>query len=311
VSGKLDRSLSALNAVVGDYLERRGNGLAIRMTLAHGGEPLACERVALARSYPRATHRLAVLVHGLGVNEGSWTFPDEPARSYGALLAADLGFTPVAVRYNSGLAVAENGVLLDALLEALAHALPVEPREVVLVGHSMGGLVIRRACHEAGLAGRGWLGRVRHAFYIGSPHLGAPLEKLGGAVTGVLKAVGIAHTDLVADVIDLRSEGIKDLRHGLAPAGGGPPLPLAPGVAHHFLVGGLGPTEAHLATLLLGDAMVPVASAAARLPAGARDAGRDVRFFPGVGHLSLAHHPDVYDWIRRCCAGEPIAEEPS
>ena len=311
MTGKLDRSLSVLNAVVGDYLERRGNGLAIRMTLAHAGEPLACEREALARAYPGATQRLAVLVHGLGVNESCWAFPDDPARSYGALLAADLGFTPLSVRYNSGLAVAENGALLDALLHALVAAMPVEPREVVLVGHSMGGLVIRRACHEAGLAGRGWLGRVRHAFYIGSPHLGAPLEKLGGAVTGVLKAVGIAHTDLVADVIDLRSEGIKDLRHGLAPAGGGPPLPLAPGVAHHFLVGGLGLTEAHLATMLLGDAMVSVASAASRLPSGAREAGSDVRFFPGVGHLALAHHPEVYDWIRRRCAGEPLAEEPS
>ncbi len=311
VSGKLDRSLSVLNAVVGDYLERRGNGLAIPMTLARGGEPLACEREALAHAYPQATHRLAVLVHGLGVNEACWAFPDDPVRSYGALLAADLGFTPLSVRYNSGLAVAENGALLDAMLDALTAAMPVEPREIVLVGHSMGGLVIRRACHEAALAGHGWLGRVRHAFYLGSPHLGAPLEKLGGAVTGVLKAVGIAHTDLVADVIDLRSEGIKDLRHGLAPAGGGPPLPLAPGVAHHFLVGGLGPTEAHLATLLLGDALVPVASAAARLPAGAREAGRDVRFFPGVGHLALAHHPEVYDWIRRRCAGEPLAEESS
>jgi len=308
VPGKLERSLSVLNAVVGDYLERRGNDLAIRMTLAHAGAPLPCEREALARAYPAATPRLAVFVHGLAMDESCWTYRGEPTRSYGALLAADLGFTPVHVRYNTGLALAENGRLLDELLEALVAAFPVEPRQIVLVGHSMGGLVIRRACHAPGSAGRAWLRRVRHAFYLGSPHLGAPLEKLGGAVTAVLKAVGIAHTDLVADVIDLRSQGIKDLGCGLAPAGGGELAPLAPGVAHHFLVGGLGPTEAHVATVLLGDAMVRVASAAARLPAGAAVPGSDVRFFPGVGHFALARHPEVYEWIRCCCAGEPSAE---
>jgi triacylglycerol lipase len=308
VTGKVDRTLSLLNAVLGDYLERRGNGLAVQMTLAHAGAPLPCERDELARAYPAATPRLAVLVHGLGTDESCWAYRDDPARSYGALLAADLGYTPVHVRYNTGLALAENGRLLDDLLEALEAAFPVEPRELVLLGHSMGGLVLRRACHSAGLAGRGWPRRVRHAFYLGSPHLGVPLEKLGVAVTCVLKAIGIAHTELVADVIDLRSQGIKDLGDGLAPAAGGPPLPLARGMAHHFFVGGLGPTEAHAVTVLLGDAMVRVASAAARLPAGAASPGSDVRFFPGVSHLALARHPEVYEWIRRCCSEEPSAE---
>jgi hypothetical protein len=305
--GTLDTSLSVLNALVGDYLERSGNALAIRMTFANAGVPFPCEREALATAFPAATARIALLVHGLGTDEACWTYRDDPARSYGALLAADLGYTPLHVRYNTGLALVENGRRLDDLLESLVVAYPVQPRELVLVGHSMGGLILRRACHAAGLAGRAWLRHVRHAFYLGSPHHGAPLEKLGGVVTSVLKAVGIAHTDLVADVIDLRSQGIKDLGHGLAPAGGGIPLPLAPGVAHHFLVGGLGPTEAHVATVLLGDAMVRVASAAARHPAGAV-APIDVRFFPGVGHLALAREPEVYEWIKRSLSREPSAE---
>jgi pimeloyl-ACP methyl ester carboxylesterase len=304
--GTLDRSLSVLNALVGDYLERRGNALTIRMTLAHAGAPLRCEREALAAAYPAATARVVVLVHGLGTDEACWTYRDDPARSYGSLLAAELGYTPFYIRYNTGLALTENGRLLDDVLQKLVLAFPVQPRELVLVGHSMGGLVLRRACHAAGLAGRPWLRHVRHAFYLGSPHHGAPLEKLGGVVTRVLKAVGNPHTDLVAKVIDLRSRGIKDLGHGLAPAGGATPLPLAPGVAHHFLVGGLGPTEAHVATVLLGDAMVRVASAAPRHPAGAV-APIDVRFFPGVGHLALARHPEVYEWIRRSLSREPSA----
>ncbi len=318
--GKLEATLSVLNAVVGDYLRRRTNSLEIEMGLYHRNEPLACERHAIVRAHPAATGKLCVLVHGLAVNEDVWSFPRERAVSYGSLLARDLGYTPFHVRYNTGLHISENGRSLAQLLGALVRSHPVEVGEIVLIGHSMGGLVVRSACEVARAERQEWLKRVTHAFYAGSPHLGAPLEKLGNVVAWVLSAVGVAHTKLVADVINLRSAGIKDLRYANLVAAdweGRDPdallqdhrraVPLVVGISHHFLVGSMGAHERHVLTQLCGDGMVPVSSAAGPFAGGERSHGA-FKLFPGVAHLVLAHHPDVYDWIRRCCAGEQRIE---
>ena len=57
-------------------------------------------------------------------------------------------------------------------------------REILLVGHSMGGLVIRSACHYGSEDGAPWVRHVRHVFYLGSPHLGAPLARVAGLAAG-------------------------------------------------------------------------------------------------------------------------------
>jgi triacylglycerol lipase len=336
--GRVDAALSALNGVVGDYLRARGNGLEIEMELRHAGATLPCEREALAAAHPRGMEKLCVLVHGLAANEAVWRYPGDPATSYGTLLQAAQGYAPCYVRYNSGLAVAANGALLAALLEALVANAPGPPRELVLVGHSMGGLVIREACQVAAARGDRWLAIARHAFYLGAPHLGAPLEKLGTWVTGALRAVGIGHLRLAADVLDLRSRGIRDLRSGSA-------APLVAGVAHHAVAGTLTSDERHLLALLLGDALVRVPSAtgqqgffsqpsprpspsqgegeqprvAARLSPsqeegeqprvvagqgrGSLFAAEKIRVFPGISHNVLAHHPAVHAHLAALCSG--------
>ena len=323
VPGRLEATVSILNAVLGDHLRSRSNALEIPFGLYHRNRPLPCDRDAIARAHPAATGKLCVLVHGLAANERVWSFPGDHRASYGALLQRGLGYTPFQVRYNSGLHVSDNGEALARLLDALLRCHPVEVREIVLVGHSMGGLVVRSACELARARRWPWLTRVTHAFYLASPHRGAPLERLGNVVAWALRTIGTAHTALIADVIDVRSAGIKDLRFAnLVPADWEgrdadallentcTTVPLAPGVAHHFGVGGLGARERHPLTLLLGDAMVSCASAAARGAARGPGARQDVHFFPGVGHLALAHHRDVYAWIEACCSGSRPEEGP-
>jgi len=317
----LDGTLSILNAVVGDYLRRRGNPLQIELAFYDGGRQLTCDRDAIARAHPAATDRVCLLVHGLAANEGAWAFPGEPARTYGAALQRDLGFTPFQVRYNTGLHVSDNGMLLAQLVEALIRCHPAEVRELVLVGHSMGGLVVRSACEAARTAGQSWLHQVSHAFYLGSPHRGAPLEKAGNVAAWALGAIGVVHASVLADVVNLRSAGIKDLRFGSLVSGDWEgrdanalledtcaAVPLARGVEHHFGVGGLAASERHLVTRLLGDSMVSVSSAKASGRPRDRETREDVRFFPRVSHVGLAHDEDVYRWIRGCCAGDLIPE---
>jgi hypothetical protein len=54
--GRLEASLSALNAVLGDYLRDRANGLEIEMRLHVNNRPVRCDREGLARAYPDASH---------------------------------------------------------------------------------------------------------------------------------------------------------------------------------------------------------------------------------------------------------------
>jgi triacylglycerol lipase len=304
-SPKLDRTLAILNGLVGDYLARTQNGLAIPMTLVRDGAPLALDPGALAAAFPQASRRVVVNVHGLMATEGDWAFPD--GTTYGSRLAAAHGLTPLDVRYNSGLHVSENGKLLADLLEALVAAWPVPVEELTLLCYSLGGLVARSACHLANERGDRWLGKTKRAYYIGTPHLGAPMERAGNVVAWALRKIDNPYTPLVADVANLRSAAIKDLRFGNLHADDWQgadadalledrrnPVPLLPHIRHHLIAGAVSRDPRLM--LLFGDAMVPVASATGsgrRVGRGGPLPSNHVRIVPDVTHVGLLHHEDV------------------
>lgn len=170
---RLESALGILNGAIGDYLCRTQNGLALPMECILEGRAVALDRDSLRAAYPEATPRVAVLVHGLMGTEAAWTFPD--GTDYGTLLQRDLGFTPVYVRYNSGLAIPDNGQALCALLDQLVANYPVPIEEILLIGYSMGGLVIRSACHMAILESSAWprFGSARHLRGYAAPRSAA------------------------------------------------------------------------------------------------------------------------------------------
>ncbi|MFP2906001.1 esterase/lipase family protein [Pyxidicoccus sp. 3LFB2] len=310
----MEFAIGVLNGVVGDYLHRSDNGLATPMELFLDGCPLRLERESLQRAYPHSRGRLVLWVHGLAVTEAVWSFPTEPTTTYGSLLERDHGFTPLYLRYNTGLHISDNGESLARLLEELVAAFPVPVEELVLVGYSMGGLVVRSACHVAAEAGHSWLSRVRRAFYIGVPHLGSPLERVGNAVSRLLRKVPNAYTQLIADVVDLRSNGVKDLGDArllkrdwdgadldVPLQSRAHPVPLLPGISHHLLVGALAAGERHLLSLLFGDGVVPLTSATGRSGIAARDLlvpPENVSVVTGTHHVALAHDAQVYARLR-------------
>jgi len=124
----------------------------------------------------------------------------------------ELAFTPLYVRYNTGLHISANGRALAQLLGDVVAAWPTGVEEIVLVGHSMGGLVARSACHYAEVDGHRWTDSVRHVFCLGSPHLGADLEKGTNAVAWAFGR--LPETRAFSTILNARSVGIKDLRYG-------------------------------------------------------------------------------------------------
>ncbi len=137
---------------------------------------------------------------------------ERKGHDHGAALARDLGYTPVYLHYNSGLHVSTNGREFAALLESLVSHWPVPVEELAILGHSMGGLVARSACHYARVAGHDWPRVLKRLVFLGTPHHGSPLERGGNWVDIVL---GISpYTAPLARLGKIRSAGITDLRHG-------------------------------------------------------------------------------------------------
>ena len=309
--------ISFVNGYVGDYLRARDNGLAIEMAFYRAGRLLPLTRIALARAYPDATPNICILVHGLACSESTWMFadPDAPEHetSYGELLQRDLGYTPFYLRYNTGLPIADNGKRLAELLGQLLANYPVDVGNIVLIGHSMGGLVIRSACHYATSAEMAWVEQVRQVFYLGTPHEGAPLVKIGHAAMDTLHAIPDPVTRLIGDVINVTSQGIKDLRDGtfiddddLAAAAQEGHVPCLPHASHHMIVGSLGNGPDHPAAILLGDGLVSVSAAHAKSghSEGKAPDNHHIRFIPQMSHLRLTRDMQVYEQIRDWCASE-------
>jgi pimeloyl-ACP methyl ester carboxylesterase len=186
--------LAALNGVLGDRLAATGNRLALPMRLRPAGE---------------AKRRVLVLVHGLCMNDGQWTWR---GHDHGAALARDLDVTPVYARYNTGRHVSENGRDLAERLEALLAHWPEPEPELTLLAHSMGGLVARSACHVASEMGHAWRARLTRLVCLGTPHHGVPLERGGNQLQALLGQS--PYFEPLARLGMLRSAGITDLRYG-------------------------------------------------------------------------------------------------
>lgn len=315
--------VSLLNGVLGDYLERKALPLSTPMSLYDRQGALDLTR-ELADQLPGAGDSLCILVHGLACNEHAWRLFSREDDDYGSLLQRDLGYTPLYLRYNSGRHVSENGRGLAQLIATLSGAWPVPVRQIVLIGHSLGGLVVRSACHYGMVESAGWCDTVSRVFLLGTPNLGAPLEKFAELASQVLKQVQNPYTYLAGGILALRSNGIKDLRYGYlldeewqqSPSEGlvnhRRPIPLLPDASHYVLAGALTSDLTHPVTRWFGDSLV-------RLPSATGQAGRperaipfpleNCRIFPALSHIDLIWHADVYEQIRCWCAGQPELEE--
>ncbi|HEY6940057.1 esterase/lipase family protein [Dokdonella sp.] len=300
--------LAALNGAIGDRLAASGNPLALRMGLYRDGIE-AGPRAPVGRAIEAADGTLLVFVHGLGMNDLQWR--DARGNDFGAHLERErVGFA-LHLRYNSGLRISANGREFSHLLQALHECHAPSIRRIVLIGHSMGGLVCRSACAHAERHRLGWAATLDQVVCLGTPHLGAPLERLGNALGALLATT--PYTRSLAAVADVRSEGVKDLRHGWASdhdrdgvlaAAGGRGLPFADRVQWRLAAATRSARSTGARARWLGDGLVPVPSAlgehedparALALPASHR------RVFTRHGHLDLltgeAVLAQVRDWI--------------
>jgi len=304
VAPSTDDTIRAVaNGITGDNLGRHRKRLGISMSLRDSaGAPVAIGP-DLAAAYPEAAGRIVVLVHGLAETHRCW---HGTSQDPGLLetLQTHPGVDPLPITYNTGLRISANGEQLATLLEQLHDQWPVPVDSIALVGHSMGGLVIRAACAAAGEAGHAWITHVTDVVTVGSPHRGAPLEKLTNVASWALNAV--PETRPLANFLNRRSLGIKDLRFGsiaqqdwkgvdpdalLINSVGDHSLPAD--IDHHFVAGVVTTDPNHPVGIAMGDLMVRTASATGRAtlePTSTVVVG-------GTQHFDLVSQPAVVDQI--------------
>ena len=300
--------LSISNGVLGDQLLATAKPLSISISISismrHGGKPLLPENAALNQRLPHATGKLLVVLHGLCMNDLQWT---TAVYNHADVLAKELGYTPVYLHYNTGLHTSMNGQQFAALLEQLVRALPQPVEDLTLLAHSMGGLVSRSACYVAEQTNMEWRSKLKNIVFLGTPHHGAPLERVGNWIDTMLGSNRV--TKPFAAIGQIRSSGITDLRYGhVLPSSwegkdrferlpdSREPLPLPVGVNCFAVAANTAGVSSPFKDTLIGDGLVPLRSAL-----GQHNEAPHALAFElhnqwtvwGVNHMALLKNPAV------------------
>ena len=229
---RIEIVIAILNGIVGDYLHSQDNPLQIHMqwrSLSKDdiddeveGRTLSPQKQKTIQQMKKKKKHYLLLIHGSCASPHDWW---QQGHNHGIALAAALSnnIEPLFLHYNTGLHISENGKLLSQCIQQLVNE--VEEKDdssssdiirISIIGHSMGGLVARSACHYAsqqdGASSSSWIQHLHHLITLGTPHHGAILEQGGKLVDSVL---GVHRfTEPISWLTKIRSAGVMDLGYG-------------------------------------------------------------------------------------------------
>lgn len=317
--------ISSLNGLAGESLSHDSSRWAITMGFYHQNRLLNLNTERLLDFSPAPSKKIAIFIHGFMAHEQLWRFPGEQESEeippcYGNFLLRDYGYTPLYLRYNSGLHISDNGQLLSNLMDELINTYPVEIDEIIMFGHSLGGLIIRSGCHYGNQSATNWVTKVKKAFYLGTPHLGTPWEERAEGLYQYLETRNGWFARLVQKLYDSRNAAIRDLRYAhlveedwaVEDPLPHTSIPWQQNIKHHFVVSRLKERPDHPMNRYFGDGLVPVHSAEAdassnlNQPQVPFDQHHSV-ILTGVNHVRLAHSFTVYEAISNWISGKSNA----
>jgi pimeloyl-ACP methyl ester carboxylesterase len=301
--------ISIMNGVFGDYLEESKNPLSISMTLRYQGKLFEPQKASIKQALPNINGKILLMAHGLCMNDLLWT---RNGHNHGEELAKELGFTSIYLHYNTGLNISTNGQSFAIILEQLIANWPVPIEEVVILTHSMGGLISRSALHYGQTEKKAWTKHINKLIFLGTPHHGSHLEKAGYYLHTVLEA--IPYVKPFGALGKIRSAGITDLRYGnlvdedwaemnrfKKKPEGKRHIPLPPNVACYNVSGTLAKEDSCVSDRLSGDGIVPLESSLGK----DKNSDKTLNFKKSstfisyeCGHMALLYKPEIYQQLK-------------
>jgi pimeloyl-ACP methyl ester carboxylesterase len=279
-----------VNGLWGDDLGPFSDGLEISMEITDSAGDVVTDMSGLDRVPAEATPHLVVLVHGLFESQDCWRGSDSTPGLI-ELLETRPHLTVLSVRYNSGREISDNAEQFASMLNATCAAWPVPVESIVLVGNSMGGLLIHSTCAVAEREGWAWLARVSDVVAVATPYRGTPIEK---GVNAISSALSIADsTRPLASFLDSRSAGIKDLRHGMIDVNA---AKMPPNVNHHCVAAVVTSDPTSLVGFVVGDLVVRPTSAST----GGHVSPSSVTVIGGTNHFAALTNSAVIDLVVEC-----------
>ncbi|MCB1194000.1 MAG: hypothetical protein H7A23_03280 [Leptospiraceae bacterium] len=303
-----------LNGFIGDKLAENNHQLSISMSFRENGKDISIQNLDLKTRCKNKRKTIAIFIHGLVMDDVFWHTPYEGKPGFGSKLEQDLSIISLYVRYNTGKHISQNGKELSDLLQNLMDTYEDEIEHIVLITHSMGGLVARSASYYATKENHNWTKRLSSIFLLGVPNDGSFLEKIGHLTTTILKIIPNLPTRIVGHISDQRSNGIKDLRWGilveedwkspdsdtLLKANRTKVEPL-PGVKYYIIAGTMMGNESSLVSTYFGDGLVGRKSAIGEVFHSLKEESNEfleVRIFRETSHLGLLMNQNVYEYIK-------------
>ncbi len=300
---------SVLNGVIGDYLEKNNNPLKIDMQFRHQGKAISLDPKNIRKAYPTINGKILLMVHGSCSNDLRWTRNEH---NHGTTLAEELQLTPIHLLYNSGQHISTNGQAFNKLLEELIQHWPVPVEELIILAHSMGGLVSRSAIHYGQQEQQSWTKQLKKIIFLGTPHHGAPLEQVGNFLDVVLE--NIPYAKPFARLGKIRSAGVTDLRYGnlidedwqdddrfKMQSDRRNHVPLPEQVACYSIAGITGKSSTSVSSKLRGDNMVSVQSALGQHKKPSKNLNfkkENTWIAEETTHSELLSNGDIYDRIK-------------
>jgi len=203
-----------LNGLMGDTMAEKGNNALINMSFRFKSRDVEVENLKDHFDFTKYNGKVVLVIHGLMNDESIWqSEANEKTQRLGSLLEKEDKANFLYIRYNTGLHISENGRTFSDLIQQFINKYP-SANELVIISHSMGGLVTRSAGYYADIQKQSWIKQLKKVFLIGVPNEGSYVAKVAYMTQYFFRKIDPSENDSVAKFFDVRSNGIKDLSFG-------------------------------------------------------------------------------------------------